>query len=829
MALYEAANVITDPDQLSATIKLNPSQTIDTIAVTSNVVTVVTDTAHFLSDGDYVTLDSTQNTGQFDGTFGPITVAKTAVTGDITSDGTNITFNITSNPFVDGDYIIVTGTTNYNGRFGPVINSGASSFQIASTLNEATENAVGDVQDQNETDFTYSDTQGDQAATTDPGTVEEAIKPDSEVLIDLSTAGDDANPFLVGVAINTSGVVTKDGVTLKALYSFLKDQWSADADLIKFDFPLIPITDEQFEFTAKWNFDTTAGGLGDANTESQLTNALIRTGGWAVKKSNGNFSEKWVSVITLGALDINDQVYYQYDDLVTADNTVNFLLTGPVNQAVQFYSDTNFDNTPDFERTSNLTTYVRTWEKTYAQTNLADIGVTTVQSQAYRFPLTNAADVKITGLSISEAAASGVDINIDTITGDGATATVTTNADHNLVTGDVVDISGATTGTGFNSTANTITVTGAQTFTYANTETTGEPTDSPAVASGTYYNNMSMTWFSPSVERPLSGVYNASGSAGGSAYHTVIIDADAGSLFTGVEPSIEQVYAWTQAQLRRQADIDDDGVNVKIGTVVPLKLQFIGDAIFAIGYTDAYSSEVNDFEGLAIDNFNNGDINNLHFWGYGSATTTTSTITSINGNGTTISVTTGANHNLAVGDYITISGTTNYNGTFIVATQDGTTGFTITDPLNPGAESAGTVVPAEYNDLTFPFSANLIINFGGNLVDDTDAIYKVFFTNDDAGSNLGRDFGTVEALVVNDGNGDPMSGSATTSSVTLTYAYDTNTQRGNGTPQPAPITAVAIGLQTAQYVSATATINRVETTTVSLIAPLERNYDPGSV
>lgn len=61
------------------------------------------------------------------------------------------------------------------------------------------------------------------------------------------------------VYINTSskliklvvvGNLSTDGVTLKALYSFLKEQWRNDPNtknLAAFPFPMVPITDESFE------------------------------------------------------------------------------------------------------------------------------------------------------------------------------------------------------------------------------------------------------------------------------------------------------------------------------------------------------------------------------------------------------------------------------------------------------------------------------------------------------------------------------------------------------------------------------------------------------
>ena len=836
MALFETANVVTDPDELSATVVLTDAVNISNITGNSGsgTVNVTTSAAHFLSTGDYVTVAGT-TTSNFDGTFGPITVPTLSIS-NISGQGTVTVVVADTSSLTTGDYVIIAGTSDFNGTFGPINVENGTQFTFEATGSGTPEAGIGTVQDVNTTLFSYSQTNANVDDNT--GTIEESINPASEILIDTTPAGTFADPRTIGVAIQTGGTVGKDGLTLKALYSFLKDRWKADADLIKFPFPMTPITDEQFEFTNGWNLEKVTN-LGDSNTESQKTPDLIRTGGWAVNAGPGtNDSERWVSVITLGSLDVNDFVYYRQVDDITTDNTVNFLLQGPVNQAVQYYRNDNPDvdddtaDTNEFNYNNELTVFIRTWEKTYAQTNLADIGVTALNYQAYRFPLTNAADVKITGLGISEAAASGLDINIDTITGDGTTATVTTNANHGLVTGDVVDISGATTGTGFNSTGNTITRTGDTTFTYLNSETTTEPSDSPAVASGTYYNNMDISWETTPVK--LTG-FNSTGSAGGIGYFKVIIDGDAADSVTpGSEPSIEQIYAWTQAQLRRSADINANtgSTGAKNGVVVPLKLQFVGDAIFGLGQSDLY-------EGVAIEDYNNADINNLHFWGYGTADETSRTVQTIGRLSNVVTVTVDSTANYATGDFVTIEGTTiatgsgSFNGTFgpITVDVDGVT-FTYaqTESDADGNNNTGTVESAEFQDITFPFSANLVINFGDNLVQDADAIYKVFFTNDDLGSNLGRDFGTVNAIVVNDGSGDPIAGDVGGStSVTKTFAFDTNQQRGNGTPQPAPITAVAIGLGTAQYITATATINRVETTSVSLVSPLERNYDAGSV
>jgi len=45
------------------------------------------------------------------------------------------------------------------------------------------------------------------------------------------------------ITLSEAGNLTSSGVTLKALYSFCKEEWKDDATLIPFEFPFIPITD----------------------------------------------------------------------------------------------------------------------------------------------------------------------------------------------------------------------------------------------------------------------------------------------------------------------------------------------------------------------------------------------------------------------------------------------------------------------------------------------------------------------------------------------------------------------------------------------------------
>lgn len=198
----------------------------------------------------------------------------------------------------------------------------------------------------------------------------------------------------VEVVINTTGRtiqllkagnLSDDGVTIQAVYSFFKEEWQSDANLIKYPFPMQSITSEQFEFFNGWQLE-------DINTSN-----LFRNGGYAVKNADGTSAEEYIGFITLGEIGSNDQVYYQQEPSGTATNVV---LTGAVNQCVQVYADgqNNFglNNETAFDNRGYFNCYVREWGKTYAQAEQSGIGVSTFTYQAYRFPLANGADLKIT-------------------------------------------------------------------------------------------------------------------------------------------------------------------------------------------------------------------------------------------------------------------------------------------------------------------------------------------------------------------------------------------------------------------------------------------------
>ena len=546
------------------------------------------------------------------------------------------------------------------------------------------------------------------------------------------------------IALKVQGNLTTDGATVKAVYSKLKDSWRVNTTLIKFPFPMGPITDEQFEMINGWNWDKTE----TSGAVNQTTPELLRTGGWSVINTAGATTEEWFNVITLGTLgDLltsTDQVYYQQVSPSTA--SVNFKLTGKVNQAVQSFSDPNGDgNVSDgFNRRTYFKIFVREWEKLYAQSELADIGVTSgVQPQAYRFPLTNSADLKITVTAAN--LATGLDTNTDGTPDFGVYGNV-----RITYLRDANDAVYTVLGNYANSTAyvigNVVKDTGNNRW-YKNIVGYTSP------GSGGLPSSNTTNWAAYEGERLIGSLYFP---------YTVVIDADTtvGSTVSGAARTAE-IYTAVQYFLRQSTDIDlSGGLGVAptvTGKTASSLLRFVGDQLVTS-------------TGVYIDSFNANDTNVITF----------------------------------------------------------------TDALSTARN--------------FPFVASLTVNFGANLQNDQYSKYWVFFANDDAGSNTGRDFGTTNAIVVQDADGNAMAGDINPSwptkraFVSHTYNYDSNDQRGVGTynsgdgvgdsaKTEAPIVVVGLGLSTGQYViaqGAGVTIGRNNANAVTLTAALERNYSQGT-
>ena len=178
-----------------------------------------------------------------------------------------------------------------------------------------------------------------------------------------------------------SGNMDDGGVSMQTLYSFIKEEWKNDNNLIKFPFPMISITSEQFELINGWDF---------TNSGSKY---LIRDGGWAqVDPTTGNNNEEWMNVTTLGTFDdsLVDLAYFTQTGSANA-TPQDFQLPGAVNQAVQLVESGSYDYRDYF------TIFLREQGKTYGIYDLnTEQNIPLLTYRKYAMPLSNGSDLKIT-------------------------------------------------------------------------------------------------------------------------------------------------------------------------------------------------------------------------------------------------------------------------------------------------------------------------------------------------------------------------------------------------------------------------------------------------
>jgi hypothetical protein len=182
------------------------------------------------------------------------------------------------------------------------------------------------------------------------------------------------------------GNLSTDGVTMKALYSFLKEEWKNDPNaknLAAFPFPLVPIGDGEYEMVEGWNFNDT------------VAQYLIRNSGWTVRNTSGAVTEQWAGIKGLGTVESNDQPYYALSNNTATD----FQLQGQVNQAIQILRDDDGDGIysegSDYDRRGVFNLFVREQGQLFGKANLASIGETALAGKNYAFPLGTGADLKV--------------------------------------------------------------------------------------------------------------------------------------------------------------------------------------------------------------------------------------------------------------------------------------------------------------------------------------------------------------------------------------------------------------------------------------------------
>lgn len=155
---------------------------------------------------------------------------------------------------------------------------------------------------------------------------------------------------------------------------------------------------------------------------------------------------------------------------------------------------------------------------------------------------------------------------------------------------------------------------------------------------------------------------------------------------------------------------------------------------------------------------------------------------------------------------------------------------------SPAAAEANNIVffphsldgtyPNSGNGVSYPFTVNIQVLDASATNNLATGRLTLFFANDDAGDNLGNDFDTDNAIVMQEDDLTPIDiASFTSDEMNFTYDYDVNVQRGTGSDgTPVPVKAVAINAGSSEPIVVDATLTRVDSVTIRISAIDDRNY-----
>lgn len=167
------------------------------------------------------------------------------------------------------------------------------------------------------------------------------------------------------------------GVTLRALYNYLKDAWFNDTLLTPFPFPLEYVAPKtSFEFINDWEMIDIAAIK------------LLRSAGFSVIGSSGAIHEQWACINNIDP-DNTGAMYYVQDDNVIRP----FVYSNPVNECIQIYSSSARSN---FSRKSKLSVSSRLSGKKFDTITLSDFGVVELSYFEYKVSVGSDPDGYIT-------------------------------------------------------------------------------------------------------------------------------------------------------------------------------------------------------------------------------------------------------------------------------------------------------------------------------------------------------------------------------------------------------------------------------------------------
>ena len=636
-----------------------------------------------------------------------------------------------------------------------------------------------------------------------------------------------------GIAPTGNPLTEQDGVTLQALYSFIKEEWKDDAALVQYPFPMEAITSEQFEFINGWT-------LKDTNTASRT---YIRTGGWAERTAASIVTREFAGIITLGNIEAGHQVYYAWDGSARRNN---YTYTEQVNEAISIFE--RLEGSSDIVMNAGAAGSATITSTTTDLTITFKPGDTVVISGTTddgTFTVDPSAALTATSVTLVEALSTG---DPDTT---GGTFVVDRRARtlNNFIRSAPEGTSGNVTGFTFGK-ATTVDI-GATTVTNQvyrfplseDVDIKIDKLDDEISVAGTgtpdlsVYANMSILYYDATPQtRDL-------GDGNGAENYSVIIDANTNTPGTG-DPTTQEIYNFIQYQLRQSADIDDqaDAGDLNLfGEIRDPLARFVGD--------DLFTTRQSNNDGVYIDNFSGNFVNAVFF---------------VNDSGNvrnfpfSTSITLQFNPNLvndpaskyflfykdlgggvaygsATAKLVKADSITNVTG-FVHQVDSSGTGNNGTT----GDTTSNTTFDTGITGQTLNGFAGKILRITATAAGDEALEGSYFITSNTTGGVLtidstGKQFevatSTADSITyqIYDKNED----SSGNGLFQFLFNYDADGADGDRTAGQASPTSenqvvfVCIGLDQAQYVSAENLLERINSKTFPITAPLERNYsDP---
>lgn len=704
--------------------------------------------------------------------------------------------------------------------------------------------------------------------------------PDNIIEGDDVTTNTTTRRITINPGTGTNIPAAADGIALQALYSWYKEEWKDVVNRSRYPFLFDAITPEQMEMRKGWQHSLTTsekavrtggwryidtddgnkivtefmgavslGTFEDATADTayyQLGNDPTNTGAAVDFDFPGPVNEPIITYNNLGNPDgcdfatsstitrstgsfITDgyAVGGQVTILGSASNDGTYTITA-VAATTLTVSGTPFTTGTDanaelaVNNRNAITLFLRERDadpngKTYSKSTLADIGVTEVDNKVFRFPLSNATDLKIAetdanisttepwteirlrylGAAYNKEVDSAVDrdfgivIDVGTYSranGSSASSTLFSSASINLGAGEALsDYTGGTL----------IIHEGTDQGTYT---ISGTPVDNAGTLEITLTASLTAT------ESNLSFTMQRA---------------------TPVVASAEEIYEKVQYQLRQAADIDESGTGVVTGRTADPILTFVGDELRA---GESIPTNPNGGgSGVIIEGFDSNDTNRIKFFDNTGTQRAFPFVAAGN-----ILVNQNAVDDTGPAEYVMyfeyterftntgfgLSATAGQVSTLDSSTTDLTAELTLGDfiVLNGFAneENNGTWEVTGAPAGAGPWTAEITKRFPASAP-----------TDEAAGASVSLDknpIDTDDAIVVNDNSGSPITGVVGTLSIPFDFDYDNNVQGGRTAGTNAAVIVRVLGTDTAVNAEGSGTISQGTGISIAVANPLERNY-----